>query len=97
VHWVIYNLPTTSTGLAEGIAAGELPGGSLEGMTDFKRTGWGGPCPPIGRHRYYFRLYALDAVLPDLSHPARAALEQAMAGHVMASAELLGTYEKRGR
>lgn len=97
VHWVLYNLPIDSTGLGEGIGAAELPSGTLEGVTDFKRTGWGGPCPPIGRHRYFFRLYALDAELPDLQHPARAALERAMAGHVIASAELMGTYEKQRR
>ncbi len=97
VHWVIYNLPVHSTGLQEGISPGDLPSGSLEGFTDFKRTGWGGPCPPIGRHRYFFRLYALDAVLPDLKHPARAILEKAMAGHVIGNAELMGTYEKRRR
>jgi len=97
VHWVIYNLPAHSTGLREGISSAELPSGSLEGITDFKRTGWGGPCPPIGRHRYFFRLHALDTLLPDLKRPTRATLEQAMAGHVIGSAELMGTYQKRGR
>ncbi len=97
VHWVLYNLPANSSGLREGIQAAELPAGTLEGVTDFKRTGWGGPCPPIGRHRYFFRLYALDVVLPDLRHPARAGLDQAMAGHVLARAELMGTYMKRRR
>ncbi len=97
VHWVLYNLPTTSSGLREGIKAAELPAGTLEGVTDFKRTGWGGPCPPIGRHRYFFRLHALDVVLPDLRRPVRAGLEQAMAGHVIARTELMGTYMKRRR
>lgn len=95
VHWLLYNVPVESSGLAEGVAAAALPAGTLEGRTDFKRTGWGGPCPPIGRHRYYFRLYALDRMLPDLKHPDRASLEKVMAGHVVASAELMGTYEKR--
>jgi Raf kinase inhibitor-like YbhB/YbcL family protein len=92
VHWVLYNLPATSTGLAEGAA---LPAGSLEGLNDWKKTGYGGPCPPIGRHRYFFKLYALDAVLEDLHRPAKAALERAMAGHVLGQAELIGTYQKR--
>lgn len=96
VHWVLYNLPPDATGLPEAVAPVDLPAGTLQGVTDFKRTGWGGPCPPIGRHRYYFRLYALDAVLPDLRRPTRARVDQAMAGHVLAQAELMGTYQKRG-
>jgi hypothetical protein len=97
VHWVLYNLPVTCSGLSEAIAPETLPPGTGEGITDFKRTGWGGPCPPIGRHRYFFRLYALDTALPDLQRPSRAALERAMAGHVIAEAKLMGTYEKRAR
>ena len=65
-----------------------------EGTNDWKRTGWGGPCPPIGRHRYFFKLYALDAVLPDLGKPTKAKLEAAMKGHVLAEAQLMGTYQK---
>lgn len=97
VHWLLYNLPVQSAGLPEAVAPAALPKGALEGVTDFKRTGWGGPCPPIGRHRYFFRLFALDIVLPDLEGPARGALERGMAGHVIASAELIGTYQKRRR
>lgn len=96
VHWVLYNIPPTTAGLSEGISPGRLPAGTLEGTNDWKRTGYGGPCPPIGRHRYYHKLYALDAVLPDLHHPTKAALEAAMAGHVLEQAELMGTYQKRG-
>jgi hypothetical protein len=92
VHWVLYNLPATSTGLAEGATT---PAGCLEGLNDWKKTGYGGPCPPIGRHRYFFKLYALDAVLEDLHRPAKAALERALAGHVLGQAELIGTYQKR--
>jgi hypothetical protein len=92
VHWVVYNLPVSATGLAEGVK--QLPAGTLEGLNDWKRTGYGGPCPPIGRHRYFHKLYALDTVLPDLKHPTKAALEKAMAGHVLAQAELVGTYQK---
>ena len=91
VHWVVYNLPAATSALPEG---GHLPPGALEGVNDFKRPGWGGPCPPIGRHRYFFKLYALDALLPELKHPTKAALERAMQGHELARAELVGTYEK---
>jgi Raf kinase inhibitor-like YbhB/YbcL family protein len=94
VHWVLYNLPVTAKGLSEGVAPTALPAGTREGTNDWKRTGYGGPCPPIGRHRYFFKLYALDAVLPDLGKPNKAKLEAAMKGHVLAQAELIGTYEK---
>jgi len=77
---------------AENAAKG-LPPATLEGKNDWKRTGYGGPCPPIGRHRYFHKLYALDTVLPDLRQPTKAKLEKAMKGHVLASAELVGTYE----
>ena len=94
VHWVLYNIPATATGLKEAIRPAELPAGTLEGLNDWKRTGYGGPCPPIGRHRYFHKLYALDTVLPDLKKPAKAALEQAMKGHILEMAELIGTYQK---
>lgn len=94
VHWVLYNIPASTTGLAEGIAPRDLPAGTLEGLNDWKRTGWGGPCPPKGRHRYFFKLYALDTVLPDLHRPDKAKLEVAMDGHILEKAELIGTYEK---
>lgn len=94
VHWVLYNLPPDAGGLPEGVTAATLPPGAREGRNDWKRTGYGGPCPPIGRHRYVHRLHALDTVLPDLREPDRAALERAMSGHVLATAELVGTYEK---
>lgn len=95
VHWVLYNLPPSSTGLPEGVAPANLPPGTREGLNDWKRTGYGGPCPPIGRHRYFHKLYALDVVLPDLGKPTKAELEKAMQGHVLAGAELIGTYQKR--
>jgi Raf kinase inhibitor-like YbhB/YbcL family protein len=97
VHWVLYNLPPTSAGLPEKVAAGGLPPGTREGLNDWKRTGWGGPCPPVGRHRYFFKLYALDIELPDLRQPAKGRLEEAMQGHVLAQTELIGTYEKQGK
>jgi Raf kinase inhibitor-like YbhB/YbcL family protein len=94
VHWVVYNIPPHVTGFKEGIKAGELPQGTLEGLNDWKRTGYGGPCPPIGRHRYFHKLYALDTVLPDLKHPTKAQLEKAMQGHILEKFELIGTYQK---
>jgi Raf kinase inhibitor-like YbhB/YbcL family protein len=93
VHWVLYNLPPTTQGLAEAVR--NLPPGTREGVNDWKRTGYGGPCPPIGRHRYFHKLYALDVVLPDLGRPTKSALEKAMEGHVIARTELVGTYQKR--
>jgi Raf kinase inhibitor-like YbhB/YbcL family protein len=94
VHWVLYNLPPESTGLPEGVSRESLPKGAREGKNDWKRTGYGGPCPPIGRHRYFHKLYALDAVLPDLREPTKGDLETAMSGHVVAQAELIGTYQR---
>jgi Raf kinase inhibitor-like YbhB/YbcL family protein len=95
VHWVVYDIPAATSGLAEG-AAHTMPAGSRDGMNDWQRPGYGGPCPPIGRHRYFHKLYALDVVLPDLSAPDKAKLESAMQGHVLAEAELIGTYQKAG-
>lgn len=92
VHWVLYNLPLASSGLPEAVTAASLPGGTLQGRNDWKRTGYGGPCPPIGRHRYFFRLSALDTALPDLDHPRSKDLQEAMRGHVLAAAVLMGTY-----
>ena len=92
VHWLLYNLPVHGKGLAEGVQA--LPEGAMEGINDWKRTGYGGPCPPIGRHRYFHKLYALDVVLPDLGRPDKPKLEGAMQGHIVAQATLMGTYQK---
>ncbi|HSF47283.1 MAG TPA: YbhB/YbcL family Raf kinase inhibitor-like protein [Burkholderiales bacterium] len=92
VHWVLYNLPPNTAGLAEAVKS--LPAGTMEGLNDWKRVGYGGPCPPIGRHRYFHKLYALDSVLPDLNRPTKADLEKAMKGHVLEQAELIGTYQK---
>ena len=92
VHWLLYNLPANCVALPE--AAHALPAGTLEGINDWKRTGYGGPCPPIGRHRYFHKLYALDAVLPDLGKPTKEVLEDAMKGHILAEAQLVGTYKK---
>ncbi len=95
VHWVLYNLPVSTQGLPEAIRADALPSGTREGLNDWGRTGYGGPCPPVGCHRYVHTLYALDTVLPDLRSPAKAALEKALRGPVLARAELVGTYRKQ--
>jgi Raf kinase inhibitor-like YbhB/YbcL family protein len=93
VHWVVYNLSATTHALAEG-ASRQLPAGARDGKNDWKRTGYGGPCPPTGRHRYFHKLYALDVELPDLHGPTKPQLEAAMTGHVLEQAELVGTYQK---
>lgn len=93
VHWVLYNIPPVADSLPEAVA--QLPAGARNGLNDWQRTGYGGPCPPIGRHRYFFKLYALDTVLPDLGTPTKASVEAAMRGHIIAQAELVGTYQKR--
>jgi Raf kinase inhibitor-like YbhB/YbcL family protein len=92
VHWVLYNLPPQLPGLPEAAAT---PPGAAEGLNDWRRTGYGGPCPPIGRHRYIHKLYALDTVLPDLNRPDKARLEQAMQGHILGEARLIGFYQRR--
>lgn len=94
VHWVLYNIPSSARELSMGVAPADLPTGTKEGLNDWKRTGYGGPCPPIGRHRYYHKLYALDTVLPDLGTPTKDKLLGAMEGHVLGEAVLMGTYEK---
>ncbi len=95
VHWVLYDIAPAATGLPEGGLP--LPPGAREALNDWRRTGWGGPCPPVGRHRYFFKLYALDRLLHALPQPTKAAVEEAMRGHVIAQAELIGTYRKKGR
>jgi hypothetical protein len=94
VHWVLYNLPPDSSGLSAEMTAAQLPAGTGEGLNDWQRTGYGGPCPPIGRHRYFHKLYALDTTLPAMDQPTKAQVEAAMDGHVIASAQLIGTYQK---
>lgn len=95
VHWVLYNLPPSSSGLPAGVVAADLPPGTAQGLNDWERTGWGGPCPPIGRHRYFFKLYALDVRLAEAERPTKAAVEKAMRGHVLDSTSLIGTYQRR--
>ena len=95
VHWVLYNLPPEAGSFPAGIVPQRLPSGTEEGTNDWRRTGYGGPCPPIGRHRYFFKLYALDRVLTGLDRPTKAEVEAAMQGHVVDEAVLMGTYQKR--
>ena len=92
-HWILYDIPNDTNGLAEAIS--KLPGGTREGLNDWKKTGYRGPCPPIGRHRYFFKLYALDRNLGDLSNPNRAKLLEGMSGHIVGNTELMGTYQKQ--
>ncbi len=96
VHWVVYNLPASSTGLPENASKTGLPKGAVQGKNDWGKPEYGGPCPPIGRHRYFFKLYALDTPLTGLSSPTKADLERAIKGHVVDSGELIGTYQKSG-
>jgi Raf kinase inhibitor-like YbhB/YbcL family protein len=96
VHWVLYNIPPATTGLDAGQSRlSDLPAGTREGLNDWQRKGYGGPCPPIGRHRYVHKLVALDTVLPVLQPATKAALEKAMHGHILAQGELVGYYRKK--
>jgi len=92
-HWVLFNVPPATSSLPEGVKPGQ-PEGSRDGHNDWGRLGWGGPCPPIGRHRYFFQLYALDKALDATKRPTREQLEKEIQGHVLGKAELMGTYEK---
>jgi Raf kinase inhibitor-like YbhB/YbcL family protein len=92
VHWVLYNIPPYSDGLEGDVQ--ELPEGTVRGLNDWKRADYGGPCPPIGRHRYFHKLYALDTVLPKLNKPTKAEVEKAMKGHILEQTELVGTFQK---
>ena len=96
VHWVLYNLPADTIELPEGVKPDQLPLGTRQGVSDGSHPGYHGPCPPVGRHRYIFHLYALDAALPAMGMASKARVEQAMVGHIVATAELVGTYQKAG-
>jgi Raf kinase inhibitor-like YbhB/YbcL family protein len=96
VHWLLYNIPPDASRLAENADKSGLPGGTMRGVADSGKAAYGGPCPPIGRHRYFHKLYALDTTL-DLAHADKAEIEAAMKGHVLAQAELIGTYQKGDR
>ncbi|MGV3743305.1 MAG: YbhB/YbcL family Raf kinase inhibitor-like protein [Burkholderiaceae bacterium] len=94
-HWLLYNIPPHETSLAEDVKAVDLPPGTKEGLNDWKRTGYGGPRPPIGKHRYFHKLFALDSVLPNLGNATRAEVEKAMQGHVIAQAQTIGLYQQQ--
>lgn len=95
VHWVLYNIPPDASGLAQGVHSQALPAGTREGLNDWQRSGYGGPCPPVGSHRYFHKLYALDTLLPVHGRTTKSALERAMQGHVIAHAELIGRYRRK--
>jgi Raf kinase inhibitor-like YbhB/YbcL family protein len=97
VHWILYDLPITATDLGENVPALEtLSSGAKQGINDFKRVGYGGPCPPPGKpHRYYFKLYALDAALLLKPRATKQELLRAMDGHILAEARLSGTYQRK--
>jgi hypothetical protein len=97
VHWVVYNIPAATHSLSENASKSGVPKGAVQGKNDWGNAGYGGPCPPIGRHRYFFKLYALDTELTGLSAPTKADLERAMKGHVVDSGELMGTYQKAAK
>ena len=93
VHWVVYNLPAENIGLVENLPVSEsLKAGGLQGRNDFQKIGYGGPCPPSGTHRYFFKVYALDFELPLKAGATKADVEKAMQGHIVAQAQLMGTY-----
>ncbi|NNF98596.1 MAG: YbhB/YbcL family Raf kinase inhibitor-like protein [Desulfobacteraceae bacterium] len=95
VHWIYYNIPATSAGLPEGIPADQIPEiGGAQGMNDFRRMGYGGPCPPSGIHRYFFKLYALDTVLDLSAGGSKPQLLDRMKGHILEHAQLMGTYQR---
>jgi Raf kinase inhibitor-like YbhB/YbcL family protein len=95
VHWVLWNIPATASGLDEGLPkTAALPNGARQGMTDFHRVGYGGPCPPSGTHRYFFKLYALDTTLNLPTEATKSVLEDTMRGHILAQTEFIGKYRR---
>jgi len=93
VHWVLYNLPAANIGMVENLPQdATLKAGGFQGKNDFEKIGYGGPCPPSGTHRYFFKIYAIDTELPLKAGATKAEVEQAMSGHVVAQAQLMGTY-----
>lgn len=90
VHWLVYNIPASSRSLGP-----ELPEGALEGINDARIIGWGGPCPPRGEHRYFYKLYALDTVLVFRKPPTKPELLKAMKGHILSQGEMVGLYQRK--
>jgi Raf kinase inhibitor-like YbhB/YbcL family protein len=96
VHWVMWNIPADARGLEENLPkTASLPNGTKQGTTDFHRVGYGGPCPPSGTHRYFFKLYALDTTFTLPVSTTKQDLEQAMQNHILGQVELVGTYHRR--
>lgn len=95
IHWVLYDIPPSAKGLPEGVKV--LPAGTQVALNSWHRKGYGGPCPPIGRHRYFFKLYALNAALGKLDPADKGSVEKAMRGHVIGQAQLVGTYQRQRR
>ena len=95
VHWVLYNIPLSAAGLPRATDTEDLPDGTREGLNDWRHTGYRGPCPPIGRHRYFYKLYAVDTVFPDLGPVTKAQLKEEMEGHILDQAQLMGTYQRQ--
>ena len=95
VHWVLYNLPGENIGMVENLPATDnLKAGGFQGKNDFEKIGYGGPCPPSGTHRYFFKIYALDIDLPLKAGATKVEVDKAMAGHVVAQGQLMGTYRR---
>lgn len=97
VHWVVYNIPASTTSLAENASKTGMPEGAVQGKNDWGKPEYGGPCPPIGRHRYFFNVYALDTELAGLGSATKADLERAMKGHIVDTGGLMGTYQKAAK
>jgi Raf kinase inhibitor-like YbhB/YbcL family protein len=95
VHWVLYNIPPQTTALPAAVRPDSLPTGTKTGLNDWKEPKYGGPCPPIGKHRYFFKLYAIDRVLPDMRNATKADVLAAMQNHVIDHGELVGTYQRK--
>jgi Raf kinase inhibitor-like YbhB/YbcL family protein len=96
VHWVMWNIPAAAASLKEGIdKSSSLSDGTKQGISDFKRPGYGGPCPPGGTHRYFFKLYALDTTLDLPENTTKAQLEKAMKGHILGQTQIIGTYSRQ--
>lgn len=94
-HWLLYNLPSETMGMVENLpATGNLKAGGQQGENDFQKIGYGGPCPPSGTHRYFFKIYALDDELPLKAGAKRAEVEKAMEGHIVGQSQLMGTYKR---
>jgi Raf kinase inhibitor-like YbhB/YbcL family protein len=96
VHWLLYNIPKKTLSLGEDVEAKGLPPGTEQGINDYMKPLYKGPCPPIGKHRYFFKLYALSTRLPNLHHPSKLTLEKTMEGSILGMAQIIGLYQKQG-